>query len=325
MRLIILHNLRVVKNELIPNFITKILKFFKIKPKLKLGILSQHKPRKIDLSRFNTKNIETKGFSPSISIVTPSFNQGKYVLETIASILGQNYSNLTYRVQDGGSSDETLAILKNIESDKFSYESMTDKGQANAINLGFAKGGCSEIMGWINSDDVLLPGALATVANYFYQNPDIDIVYGNRLIINEENKLIGRWVMPKHDDEILSWVDYIPQETLFWRRRAWESIGSQLDESFKFALDWDLILRFRSAGMRFARIPKFLGMFRVHGLQKTSTQISSTGADEMKRILFRTHGRVPSQLEIDDHIRSYLHRNRFVDSMWSIRHLSFLK
>ena len=76
-------------------------------------------------------------------------------------------------------------------------------------------------MCWLNSDDCLLPCALNVISNYFHENPDIDVVYGNRLLINNVDKEIGRWILPGHDDKVLSIVDYIPQETLFWRRRIW--------------------------------------------------------------------------------------------------------
>ena len=84
---------------------------------------------------------------------------------------------------------------------------------------------------------------------------------------------IGRWILPRHNENILSIVDYIPQETLFWRRSMWEKIGGKVDESFAFAMDWELLIRFKDAGARFAHIPKFLGGFRIHEQQKTSAKI----------------------------------------------------
>lgn len=88
-------------------------------------------------------------------------------------------------------------------------------------------------MAWPNSDDLLLPGALSTVADYFARHPDVDVVYGDRLLIDRNGMEIGRWIMPGHDNTVLSWVDYIPQETLFWRRRIWDKTGAQVDESFR--------------------------------------------------------------------------------------------
>src|SRR6202162_2378644 len=99
-------------------------------------------------------------------------------------------------------------------------------------------------MAWLNSDDIMLPGALAYVATYFNQHPGIDVVYGHRILIHENDQQNGRWVMPGHNYDLLSWADYIPQETLFWRRRIWDKVGGRVDESFRFAMDWDLLVRF---------------------------------------------------------------------------------
>src|SRR5207302_369335 len=147
---------------------------------------------------------------------------------------------------------------------------------ANGLNVGFEHA-TGEIMAYLNSDDVLLPGALNYVANYFREHPEVDVVYGHRVVIDEYDQEIGRWVLPGHDDEVLSWADYVPQETLFWRRRIWEDAGGMIDESFRFAIDWDLLIRFRDAGARMARLPRFLGGFRVHPHQKTSKEMADIG------------------------------------------------
>jgi GT2 family glycosyltransferase len=123
-------------------------------------------------------------------------------------------------------------------------------------------------------------------------------VYGDRLLIDESDMEIGRWIMPGHDSEVLSWADYVPQETLFWRRRIWDRVGGQIDESFKFAMDWDLLVRFRDAGARFAHIPRFLGAFRIHEHQKTSAAINEIGHKEMDRIREKLLGRVPGHMEV---------------------------
>src|SRR6516164_4023388 len=116
---------------------------------------------------------------------------------------------------------------------------------------------------------VLLPGTLAYVARAFRDNPDLDVVYGHRVYIDFHGFEIGRCVLPPHDAEILKWADYIPQETLFWRRRVWEKIGP-FDESFKFALDWDFVIRAQTAGFAFRRLPRFLACFRIHNQQKNT-------------------------------------------------------
>ncbi len=123
-------------------------------------------------------------------------------------------------------------------------------------------------MAWFNSDDLLAPRALAFVAAYFAANPDVDVVYGHRIIIDDADREVGRWIMPRHEEDSIEWIDYVPQETLFWRKRAWDLAGG-IDPSFQFALDWDLLARFQQAGCKIVRLPYFLGCFRVHSQQKT--------------------------------------------------------
>ena len=110
-------------------------------------------------------------------------------------------------------------------------------------------------------------------------HPDVDVIYGHRIIIDENDGDVGRWIMPRHDPRVLEWIDYVPQETLFWRKRAWDLAGG-IDPSFQFALDWDLLARFQQAGCRMVRVPYCLGAFRVHSEQKTSQAIHTTGAED---------------------------------------------
>src|SRR5205085_3890693 len=117
---------------------------------------------------------------------------------------------------------------------------------------------------------VLLPGALAYVAKYFASHPTVDAVYGQRVMVDEHDRKVGVWVLPRHDDEELALIDFVPQETLFWRRSLWEAAGGQIDASLRFAIDWELLLRFREQGAKIVRLPRFLGAFRVHEEQKTA-------------------------------------------------------
>jgi hypothetical protein len=174
-------------------------------------------------------------------------------------------------------------------------------------------------MAWLNSDDVLFPGALACVADFFARHPDVDVVYGHRVLIDENDREIGRWILPAHEDYVLSWADFVPQETLFWRRSLWERIGGSVDESFRFAMDWDLLLRFRDAGARFRRIPAFLGGFRVHAQQKTTAGISDIGFAEMDRLRERALGRVPTHFEINKAVARYMLRHTAADLRWRLR------
>ncbi|HEY5793269.1 MAG TPA: glycosyltransferase, partial [Chthoniobacterales bacterium] len=139
------------------------------------------------------------------------------------------------------------------------------------------------------SDDLLAPGALQFVGSFFARNPTVDVVYGHRILINEGGAEIGRWILPPHCRETLRRIDYIPQETLFWRADLYHRVGG-LDPSFTFAMDWDLILRFLSAGAVFRRLPYFLACFRVHDLQKTSALTESIGITEVNRLRRRELG-----------------------------------
>ena len=285
----------------------------------KLGKLHQYPPRPIKIpakSYFNSK--KSIDYYPSISVVTPSFSQGIFIEKTILSVLEQEYPVLEYFVQDGGSMDETVDILKKYESKLTDWQSEKDNGQSEALNRGFAKT-TGEIMAWINSDDIFLPGAFSTVASYFNRYPEIDVIYGNRLLIDENDMQIGRWILPQHDHDVLSWVDFIPQETLFWRRRVWEKVGGSIDESFHFAMDWDLLARFRHVRANFMHIDCFLGAFRVYSSQKTSLLINDVGDREMARIRQRLLGRVPHYSEINRAVRPYMRKHIVADLTYQVR------
>lgn len=254
----------------------------------------------------------------TISVVTPSFQQALFLERTMESVLSQGYESLEYLVQDGGSDDGTVELLERYSGRLHGFESASDRGQAHAINRGFAKTS-GEIMCWLNSDDLLLPGTLACVGDYFTHHPEVDVVYGNRVLIDQNDMEIGRWILPPHDNKVLSWADFIPQETLFWRRSVWEKAGGYVDEDFNFALDWDLLLRFRDVGARFVRLPRLLGAFRVHESQKTSADIHDTGFEEMARLRKRYTGLDNiDELRLRKAIAPYLIRHVVHDLGWRV-------
>ena len=204
---------------------------------------------------------------PTISIVTPSLDQGRFIARAVESVLAQGYPRLEYVIQDGGSSDETLARLERYRSRLTRIESGPDRGQAAAINKGFS-GASGDLLCWLNADDVLLPGSLAYVARWFARCPEIDILYGNRVLIDESDRDYGVWVLPRHHPHALRWINYVPQECTFWRRRIWERCGP-LDEGIRYVMDWDLLRRFEAGGARFAHTRRYLAAFRRHASQKT--------------------------------------------------------
>ena len=277
----------------------------------------QHPPRILDLRTEPATPVLPKQ-PPRIAIVTPSFNHGRFLRATIDSVLDQHYPQLFYHVQDGASDDNTIEILKSY-GDRISWRSASDDGQSAAINLGFKDVDC-DIMAYLNSDDTLLPGALACVTNFFEQRPDVDIVYGHRIFIDHDGSEIGRAVFPAHDVQALKYAGYVPQETMFWRRRVWDKVGP-IDSNFQYAMDWDFMLRAQAAGFRMARIPRFLACFRVHEAQKT-TMIYELGRQEMQILRLRSLGRIPSQPQIYRAMMPYLIR-QFV-MHWSYR-LGFIR
>jgi glycosyltransferase involved in cell wall biosynthesis len=268
-------------------------------PRPPIFTFHQHAPRSVTYSR--RKPPKTRASSPTIHIVTPSLNQGQFIRATIDSVLSQEYPNLHYRVQDGKSSDGTIEILN--EYDSLSWKSETDSGQANAINRGFIGADC-DIMAYLNSDDILLPGSLARVARFFEQHPEIDIVYGHRIFIDQDGQEIGRVVYPPHSAKALLYVGYVPQETMFWRKRVSDKIGL-FDETFRYALDWDFLLRAQHAGFKFARLPRFIGCFRIHTSQKT-TALLGTGKAEIDLLRKRHIGHAPAQWDILKAVLPYL-------------------
>lgn len=282
----------------------------------RLGTIRQYPPRPLEIPNRYSR-LYPLSRTPVISIVTPSLNQGAFLEETLNSVLDQDYPKLEYVVQDGGSWDGTVEILKQYGDRLTDWESNKDNGQAHALNRGFRKTS-GEIMAFLNADDSLLPGTLNYVADFFNRNPGVDVVYGHRILMNEAGSEVGRWILPSHDPEALRWVDFVPQETLFWRRDIWEKAGGALDEEFRFALDWDLILRFIDAGATFVRVPRFLGIFRVQSEQKTQQLLHTVGAHEMAILRERCHGRAVTPGEALIRVSGYMARHTLLTLLYDL-------
>lgn len=282
-----------------------------------LGELKQHEPRPPTPERLPVR--PPRSDWPRICIITPSYQQARFLERTMRSVLDQHYPKLAYGVQDGGSTDGSAELITRYVPQLAHAESARDNGQAAAIQRGFEKlyPGDDDIMAWLNSDDVLNPGSLALVGDYFRRHPDVDVVYGHRTVIDEEDREIGRWFLPPHHDHTLPWFDMIPQETLFWRARCYREVGG-IDPSFQFAMDWDLLLRFEQAGFTFKRLPYFLGRFRVHTTQKTSAKIVTVGEAEMKQLRLRTHRREVPTWEILKHLNAEIRRSAL--TAWTHQH-----
>jgi glycosyltransferase involved in cell wall biosynthesis len=253
--------------------------------------LSQYAARRLQAEVFPHWCLEANKL-PSFAIVTPSFNQAESVKATIESVLGQAYPALRYAVVDGGSTDGSVHAIS-VNKERLAYfVSESDAGQGDAIRKGF-ENISGEIMAYLNSDDLLMPDVLRFVGEYFALHRDVDVIYGHRVIIDVNGNEIGRRLVPPHNPEALGYFDFIPQETMFWRRSIYEKVGG-LDLAFHFALDWDLILRFVRAGARFRRVPYFLACFRSHAEQKSATIHDTVGADEIRLLQRRELSEEPS-------------------------------
>lgn len=277
-----------------------------------------HEPRTIPQEHLARRSKRTL---PALAVVTPSYNHARYLAETINSVLSQVDANIDYVIQDGASTDGSVEIIKSHANRLHAWESAQDNGQADAIAKGFAKtsGGPDDIMAWINSDDFYMFGTLTYVMDYFARHPDVDVLYGHRILVDESSQEIGRWFLPRHDPDVLRLNDFVPQETLFWRRRIWDKVGG-IDTSFKFAMDWDLLLRFQEVGAKIVRVPRFLACFRIHSTQKTSAQIHSIGQAEIDRLRERTFGRriAPDELESNPRLIRYLRKSAFIEFLWKL-------
>jgi len=207
---------------------------------------------------------------PRISIVTPSFNQGAFIQQTIESVLGQNYTNLEYIVIDGDSKDNSVDIIRKYRNDLSYWVSEPDRGQSHAINKGFAHA-TGEIYGWLNSDDRLEPGALEVVAHAFMNNPGTGAVVGHGRKINTA----GKTVYYKKPDELTferlcGWMNggNFMQPSCFFRRSAWEVAGP-LDEEIHIAMDVDLWLKMVK-NVEFKKIDRLLSSAVAHEAAKTT-------------------------------------------------------
>lgn len=199
---------------------------------------------------------------PRITMVTPSYNQGRYLEQALRSVLLQDYPNLEYIVMDGGSDDQSVALLERYGSHLAHWQSARDRGQADAIASGFERA-TGEIGGWLNSDDILLPGALRHVARQFVRRREVDVVYGNRLVIDGNGAVVGRhvwpWFLSRHH-----WARGQPlaQECCFWRADVYRRAGG-IDRTKFFVMDYDLFYRMWEIG-RFRKTSAHLGALRVH-------------------------------------------------------------
>ena len=206
---------------------------------------------------------------PKISIVTPSFNHGRFLEETILSVLYQDYPNLEYIIIDGASNDNSIDIIKNYQDQLTYWVSEKDLGQTNAINKGL-KRATGEIINWLNSDDLLAPSALHTIAIAYGQNHESDFYYGDFSIIdNDGSEMFTRKNAPYCKYSLIYGRQLSCQPAVFFRRPLLEKIG-YLDETLSFCMDQEFWTRAVIEGTKFYQIKKTLAKARLHSDSKTS-------------------------------------------------------
>ena len=222
--------------------------------------------------------------NPLVSIITPSYNQGNFIRQTIDSVLNQSYKNIEYWIVDGGSTDETVEILKSYGS-AINYISKKDQGQANAINKGILKSK-GEIVGFINSDDFLHPTTIQKIVDAFQRTNSLWVT-GDYCIVDESNlpiqSLIVKYkrLLRKNSNKPLFQIaNYIAQPSTFWHRKLIEKIGL-FDETLQYVMDYDYWLR------AFAINPPLilaaeLSAFRIHKLSKGGSQYIKQFDEELR-------------------------------------------
>ncbi len=240
---------------------------------------------------------------PLVSIITPSFNQVRYIEATIKSVLGQDYPRVEYIVVDGGSTDGTVNIIKKYADKLAWWVSEKDKGQTDAINKGFARA-TGDILAWINSDDTYEPGAVSAAVKYLGQHPHVGMAYGDCNFINENGDVIGKFNSAQTNHRLIrQGYVHIPQQTMFFRSDLWRQLGP-LDPSFYFAMDYDLWTRI-SARAEIKYVPQTWANFRLHTSGKT-IMADDRCWPEMIRVHYRDGGSFLSVIVVKYYIRKLL-------------------
>jgi len=240
---------------------------------------------------------------PTISVITPSLNQGGFLAATLDSVLSQAYPALEYVVVDGGSTDGSVDTIQRYQ-DKLAYwVSEPDCGHAHALNKGFARTS-GEVMCWINSSDLYYPWTFTTVAEIFSQFPQVEWItgVGTQFDVAGRPKVVGTASGMNIYDVLAGDYRWIQQESVFWRRGLWERAGARLDDNLRCAADFELWLRFFRLAPLYS-VGTLLGGFRVHG-----DRLADAGDDLYEREAGEAHARFVSEFDRTSLMRARLVR-----------------
>jgi len=211
---------------------------------------------------------------PRVSIVTPSYNQGRFLERTILSVLNQGYPNLEYIIMDGGSTDGSTAVIQKYREHITHWVSEKDEGQADAIRRGFDRS-TGTILAYLNSDDVYLPATIWRVVRHFQRQPNTDVVYGNQYLTDEEDQIISERRYTPYLPAV-SRLGFlyggfgISQPTAFWTRGIYAKVGG-VEPGYVHCMDTDLFVRFALHRARYHYIREYLAGARIHQASKTCT------------------------------------------------------
>jgi len=214
-----------------------------------------------------------------VSIITPSFNQASYLEQTILSVLGQDYPHIEYFVVDGASTDNSVDIIRKYESKLAWWVSEKDKGQADAINKGFAHA-TGEVIAWLNSDDYYLAGTISAAVKIFEEHPEVVLVYGNMLSVDENGKTFNTLNYKQLTLEDLLCFQIVGQPAVFMRRSALQKVGG-LDPAFHFMLDHHLWIRLAQQG-KILHVDQTWAAARYHAQAKNLALAAEFGRDAFR-------------------------------------------